>query len=82
MLHRWNGVPGAVAESYVEAPGASESRVILWAEETRRGVALSLPVGKGEILACQLKAKDRLGGKSYDPVAEQVMLNLLTPVPK
>ncbi|MCX7012733.1 MAG: hypothetical protein NTW86_09275 [Candidatus Sumerlaeota bacterium] len=78
-LHRWNGLPGALAECYVDMAGRKDSTPILWAEEPRRIVAWSIPEGKGEILICQLQAKGRLEGTAYDPVAERILLNLLLP---
>jgi hypothetical protein len=77
-LRRWNGLPGTVASSYLAADLPS-GRPVLWAENPKKIVAMSIPRGKGEVLVCLLQAKQRLEGEAYDPAAVQVLLNLLVP---
>ncbi len=78
-LHRWNGLPGALAETYVATPAPKNASPILWAEDPEKIVALEIPEGKGTILICQLQTRKRIEGKDYDPAAVQILLNLLAP---
>jgi hypothetical protein len=81
-LKRWNGLPGTVAQRYVKGlvvADPSKVEKLLWAENPSRPVAARLSMGKGEVMICLLDFRNRLdkSDKSYDPVAERVLLNLL-----
>ncbi|HUS47859.1 MAG TPA: glycoside hydrolase family 2 TIM barrel-domain containing protein [Phycisphaerae bacterium] len=79
-LWRWNGLPGTIAnEVILEGPALENGRKILWVSRPIYTAVLSLPVGKGEIVFCQLKLRDRVSpdSKMYDPAAERVLMNLL-----
>jgi glycosyl hydrolase family 2 len=81
-LWRWNGLPGEIVnEVILDSPAMKEGRKILWASRPTYTAALSVPIGKGEILLSQLHIRRRLNpnGKAYDPVAERVLINLLRP---
>jgi len=80
FLMRWNGLPGRISEGYVTGGEALETgRKLLWTEQPPRTVLLATAVGKGEILGCQLMVRRRIsrGGKTYDPVADRLMRNLV-----
>jgi len=81
-LWRWNGLPGTILDGIVvPAPGLKPVRKLLWGGKPENTAALRLPLGKGEIVFCQLKVRGRVGRASpaYDPVAERVLSNLLGP---
>jgi hypothetical protein len=75
-LRRWNGLPGTVAASYLTAD-LPAGQPVLWADNPKKVVAMSIPRGKGEIFVCLLQAKQRLEGEAFDPAAVQLLLNLL-----
>jgi hypothetical protein len=81
-LWRWNGLPGAIANEILldDSPALQQGRKLLWASKPEFTAALSLPIGAGEIVFCQLRLRDRIrrDGEPYDPVAERVLANLLT----
>lgn len=79
-LWRWNGLPGAIAnEVILEGAALEQGKKILWASRPVYTAALSVPVGKGEVVFCQLQIRGRVGEKSTspDPVAERILANLL-----
>ena len=81
-LWRWNGLPGVIANQVVLKDSIpDDARKLLWIAKEEFTAALSLPVGKGEILFCQLKLRDRIdpAADTYDPVADRVLVNLLRP---
>lgn len=78
-LRRWNGLPGTIADRCIAAGDLKDAKPILWSEDPKRIVAAEVPIGKGQIVICLLHARNRLEGKTYDPVAVQIMLNLLAP---
>jgi len=81
-LMRWNGLPGTVALTTIEGPAMKDARKILWAREPGNTVVAEVPINsskKGYILFSQLAIQSHLdkSAKSYDPVAERLLLNLL-----
>jgi hypothetical protein len=78
-LVRWNLVPSAVATRMIEGPALEAGKKLLWAEAPDKIVALSVPMGKGEILitTLQLNARITKRNKSYDPVCERILANAL-----
>jgi hypothetical protein len=80
-LIRWNGLPGTVAVAAIEGPAVEAGRALLWAVEPKRTVAAEVPAaqGGGRALFCQLDLRNHVasGSKTYDPVAERVLVNLL-----
>ena len=78
-LRRWNGLPGTIADRCIAVGDLKDAKPILWSEDPKKIVAADIPAGKGKIMVCLLHAKNRLEGKSYDPVAVQIILNLLAP---
>jgi hypothetical protein len=81
-LKRWNGLPGTVAAAKVESPAVEAGIGILWAVEPKATVVAEMPAaaGEGEILFCQLDLQGHIqpDAPSYDPVAERILLNLLS----
>lgn len=80
-LKRWNGLAGAVTTGVIAGDMLQQGQKLLWAEDPGRTVALSLPVGRGEMLICLLALKQRISpaGGAYDPAAERIFQNLLAP---
>jgi len=82
-LWRWNGLPGTVSDSVVAGDAAARGTKLLWAWAgmERKPVALAVPEGEGEIVICLLQLKSHVtrGAASYDPVADRILTNLLTP---
>jgi hypothetical protein len=77
-LRGWNGVPNVIADTFISGNVVERGEGILWEERDERPVALSLPMGKGEVVILALRLDGRLGpGERYDPVAERMVLNLL-----
>ena len=84
LLRRFNGPTGAVVRGPVTTqPGddvlamaAQGSTDLDWPVVVRR------PVGKGEIIFCQLVLAEHLSGSQTDPVAQTILLNLLDVDPK
>ncbi len=81
-LIRWNGLPGTVAVGAIEGAGMSGAEKILWAKEPGTTVMAVVPTvsGDGHIVFAQLDIQHRLdrSQRDYDPVAERVLLNLLS----
>ena len=74
----WNGLPNVIADTFISGDLIERGEKILWEERDTRPVALSLPMGEGEVVILTLRLDGRLGpGGRYDPVAERMMLNLL-----
>lgn len=80
-LKRWNGLPGTITEGCIRGKILEGARKLLWADNPETPVAVSLPVGDGDIVLSLLQVKGRLDPASgrYDPVAEQILLNLIRP---
>jgi len=79
FLKRWNGLPGRIADHAIEGDLLKRGKKLLWIENPQHAIAVSLPVGRGEILVCFLKIKPRISrtSKTYDPVAERILCNLI-----
>jgi hypothetical protein len=79
FLRRWNGSPNVIADHAVQT-ALTDGRNVLWIEDPGKPVVTSLQMGRGEILICLLKIQQRLlrSSAEYDPVAERMMINLLT----
>ncbi len=74
----WNGLPNVIADTSVAGDPVEKGHRLLWQERPERPVALSLPMGKGEVVILTLRLDGRLSpGERHDPVAERMMLNLL-----
>jgi hypothetical protein len=80
-LMRWNSVNEAVAISKIKGPAMENAEKILWGRDANSTVAAEVPAvkGGGKILFCQLDIQSHIDKRkdSYDPVAEQILLNLL-----
>jgi len=79
MFMRWNGLPGTVTEQEIKGHLLEKGHKIMWAESPEHCYLLQVPYGRGEMIISQLDMKAHLlyGERDYDPVAEQVMFNLL-----
>jgi hypothetical protein len=81
-LKRWNGLPGTVAVACVEGPAVQRGKKILWVREPKHTVVAEVPTaaGDGSVLFSQLDLRRHVVGSSpdYDPVAEQILLNVLS----
>ena len=81
-LKRWNGLPGTVAVACIEGPAAERGRKILWVREPKHTVVAEVPMatGDGSLLFSQLDLRRHVVRSSpdYDPVAEQILLNVLS----
>ena len=80
-LKRWNGLPGTIADECVLSGDAiKRGQKLLWIAKPKNTVALSVPMGRGEIVICLLHIRGRVtrDGGTYDPVAERILVNLLT----
>jgi hypothetical protein len=80
FLKRWNGLPGVVADKAITGSAPEGTKKLLWIANPENTVALSLPLGKGEIVVCTLNLKSRIhkGQPNYDPAAERILLNLIS----
>ena len=80
-MKRPNGVPSVIADRAISGLKLEGARNILWTEAEDKPVVASIPMGKGEIVICLLKLKDRVSpeSKDFDPAAERLMVNLLAP---
>ncbi len=78
-LKRFNGLPGAIADYPIYGSALKTAQRLLWGDNPKFTFAASLKKGRGEIILCQLHLKRRLdrSSKRYDPVAEQILLNLI-----
>ena len=80
-LKRWNGLPGTVAVACIEGPAVQQGKKILWVREPKHTVAAELPTaaGDGSLLFSQLDLRRHVlrSNPDYDPVAEQILLNIL-----
>ncbi|MHB0958881.1 MAG: glycoside hydrolase family 2 TIM barrel-domain containing protein [Pirellulaceae bacterium] len=81
-LIRWNGLPGTVAVGTLEGAGMSGAEKILWAKEPGTTVMAVVPTVSrdGHIVVAQLDIQHRVNRSQddYDPVAERVLLSLLS----
>lgn len=77
---RWNGLLGRVANRYFADPLPQGATKLMWMENPTEPVMVSIPLGEGEILLCQLQLKQRVAPDSeqYDPAAERLFVNLLS----
>jgi hypothetical protein len=80
-LKRWNGLPGRVAVASLKGPALASSERFLWVRAPAHTVVAALPTatGDGRILFSQLDLRRHIlrARANYDPVAEQVLINLL-----
>lgn len=74
-LKRWNGLPGVIADRSIQGKVLEKGRKLLWMEDPRQTVLLSLPLGRGEIVICFLRIPRR--GILSDPAAERFFVKLL-----
>lgn len=81
-LIRWNGLPGTVAVGTLEGTGMSGAEKVLWAKDPGTTVMAVVPnvSRKGRIMFSQLDIQHRVNRSHnhYDPVAERVLLSLLS----
>jgi len=79
---RWNGLPGTVAKASIEGPAVEAGQKILWVREPKHTVVAEVPAaaGNGTVRFAQLDLRSRVlaSQPNYDPVAEQILWNLLT----
>jgi hypothetical protein len=84
-MSRWNGLPGTVVVGNLDGPALATAKKILWVREPKNCAAAEVPVagGKGTILFSQLDIQRRADRSkpNYDPVAEQILLNMLQDTP-
>ena len=80
-LKRWNGVPGTISDGWIEGKALERADKLLWQDRPELPVAVSLPMGKGEVVICLLHLKQRFRAdqRNYDPTAERMLVNLLAP---
>jgi hypothetical protein len=80
-LKRWNGLPGTVATASLKGPAVESSKRVLWVREPKHTVVAEVPAatGEGNVLLVQLDLRRHVlrSTPSYDPVAEQILINLL-----
>jgi len=80
-LKRWNGLPGTVAVASLKGRALEAGKRFLWVREPRYTVVAELPCASrtGRLVFSQLSFRRHcLRGKpAYDPVAEQILINLL-----
>ncbi|MBI5723555.1 MAG: hypothetical protein HZA50_06325 [Planctomycetes bacterium] len=80
-LVRWNGLPGTVSTGCLKGPAMDKARKILWAVEPASTVAAEVPAaaGDGKVLFLLLAIPTHLdiAKPNYDPVAENILLNVL-----
>jgi hypothetical protein len=79
FLWRFNGLPGLIVDKRFKTPLPQGSTALMWADMPESLVVANIKTGKGEVVICPLVFRDRLNpaDKTYDPVAERMMLNLL-----
>ena len=81
-LIRWNGLPGTVGIGRIQGAALDRAKNILWARDVNTSIAAEIPAaaGDGRILFIQLDLQRRLDPSkpNYDPVAERILINLLT----
>ena len=80
-LKRWNGLPGTVADASLKGPTMESSKRILWVRAPKHTVVAKVPTagGAGSVLFSQLDLRRHVlrSAPNYDPVAEQILINLL-----
>jgi len=81
-LKRWNGIPGALANHHIKGPAVEAGRRILWAFKKENTIVAEVPAARGgeKILFSQLLLQNHLDRSkpNYDPVADRIMVNLLS----
>ena len=79
FLMRWNGGKGTIAERPIQGAALEKGKKLLWGDRPDLVYAVSLPVGRGEIIICQLQLRKHANPnlETYDPVADKIMMNLL-----
>ncbi len=80
-LKRWNGLPGTVAVASIRGPAVQRATNILWVREPGHTALMEIPIGEGRLLFSQLAVRSHVLSTSdrYDPAADQILLNLLSP---
>jgi len=80
-LKRWNGLPGTVCDARIIGKLLENCDKLLWQVDPFSTVAASMKIGKGEAIVCLLHLAEHIDreGPNYDPVAETLLLNLLSP---
>jgi hypothetical protein len=77
-LKRWNGLPGVVSFGNLFGDGLGQAERVLWSGVNEDPVLVRIHMGEGQIVVSMLTLRDHIGaGERYDPVAEQILLNLL-----
>ena len=81
-MKRWNGLPGTVVVAKVEGRAVEAGTPVLWAVKPGVTVVAEVPSASadGSVLFCQLDLQSHVSAASrtYDPVAERILLNLLS----
>lgn len=81
-LKRWNGLPGTVAMRSVAGSAVQHGKKIAWVREPRHTVVAEVAAasGQGVIVFSQLDLRRHVLrlGEHYDPVAERVLVNILS----
>jgi hypothetical protein len=79
-LRRWNGYPDSVAGGAIHGSFAARGRKLMWTLKPERAVLVEVPEGNGHLVLSYLTLSGRLDPASpwYDPVAERVLLYLLS----
>ena len=79
LLWRWNCLPGVVADRFIQGPAVKKGKPLAWIENPQRPVAVSLPLGKGEVIISTLVFTRRVNPRSpyRDLAAERVLLNMI-----
>jgi hypothetical protein len=80
-MENWNGSGAEGLTHYFTKTGAAKTLAIGSSDQQglNARALLRLPMGKGEILVCQITIAERLTQKMpmFDPVAERLMVNLI-----
>lgn len=81
-LKRWNGLPGTVAVASIEGPAVQAGKKLLWVREPKHTVVaeVAAATGGGSILLSQLDLRRHVlrSKPDYDPVADRILLNILS----
>lgn len=81
-MQRWNGFNGTITGGCIEGnvlKNYGVERLLTFSGESKVAM-LRVPMDKGEIILSQCLIKDRINSKAenYDPVAEHLLMNLLS----
>ena len=76
---RWNGLPYKIVDRQISGPFVDGADNLIWGNKPVIHYCVEKKTGKGKILVCQLLVKSHYNDtfSSYDPVAEQLLFNLL-----